>query len=53
MLESMNDYISFIILILIIVFFIIQLLSTIFKSIEIARIRRAMIRRDKEIKGES
>lgn len=53
MLESMNDYISFFILLFIISFFIIQLLSAVFKSVEIARIRKAMIRRDKETKGES
>lgn len=53
MLESLNDYISFIVLLIIIISFLIMILSSIFKSIERSRIRRAMIRREKEQKGEA
>ena len=52
MLESLNDYVSFITLLALVLFFIYLVLSLWFKSIERSRIKKAMIKREQEQKGE-
>lgn len=53
MLESLNDYVSFIVLLAIIVGFLFLGLVRLFKNVERSRIKKAMLRRNQEQKGEN
>lgn len=52
MLESINDYVSFLVLLSIIAFFLVYLILSLLKSIERNRIEHAMKKRDAEARGE-
>ncbi len=53
MLESLNDYMSFIALLLIVLYFLFIVFSSFLRNVERKRIHKAMVKRSKEEKGES